>query len=177
VFDAMLDKAMRLCEAEFGLLLTIDAGSAQIVAERSVPREFFDFLVRQPLTIAPDTFFGRAVLGRSILHTRDMREEAAYRTGQPLAVTAVDRGGVRALLMAPLVKDNAVLGVFAIFRREVRAFSDKQIALLQNFAAQAVIAIENARLLTETREALERDGDRRSLAGHQFVARRSRAGV
>jgi GAF domain-containing protein len=155
VFDAMLDRAMRLCEADFGLMLTIDGAASRIVAERGVPEPLTDFLVQHPPEIGPDTFFGRAVLGRSVLHSADMRAEAAYSSGQPLTLTAVDLAGVRALLMAPLHKDDGVAGVFAIFRREARPFADKQIALLQNFAAQAVIAMENARLLTETREALE----------------------
>jgi GAF domain-containing protein len=155
VFDAMLEKAIRLCEADFGLMLTVDGPASRVVAERDVPEPLTAFLTQHLPDIRPDTFFGRAVLGRSLLHTADMREEAAYRSGQPLTRTAVDLAGVRALLMAPLFRDDRVLGVFAIFRREVRPFSDKQTALLQNFAAQAVIAMENARLLTETREALE----------------------
>jgi GAF domain-containing protein/HAMP domain-containing protein len=155
VFDAMLERAMRLCEADFGIMLTVDGATPRIVAERDLPEALSDFLAQHPPEIGPDTFFGRAVLGRSVLHTADMRKEAAYRSGQPLTLTAVDLAGVRALLMAPLIKDDGVSGVFAIFRREVRPFTDKQIALLQNFAAQAVIAMENARLITETREALE----------------------
>ncbi|HEV2551120.1 MAG TPA: GAF domain-containing protein [Stellaceae bacterium] len=155
VFDAMLDKAMRLCEASFGIMFTVDGERARMVATRDVPTELSDFLTLHPAGIGPDTFFGRAVIERSFLHTADVRSEAGYRDGQALAVTAADLAGVRALLMAPLLKDDGVLGVFAIFRQEVRPFSDKQIALLQNFAAQAVIAIENARLITETREALE----------------------
>ena len=145
VFDAMLGKAMLLCEASFGLMVTVDGGAVVTVAERDLPQAFSDFLAQHPPGVGPDTFFGRAVLGRSIVHTADMMSEAAYRNGQALAVAAVDNAGVRALLMAPLVKDDAVIGVFAIFRRQARAFSDKQIALLQNFAAQAVIAMENAR--------------------------------
>jgi GAF domain-containing protein len=155
VFDAMLEKAIRLCEADFGLMLTVDGTTSRVVAERGVPEPLTAFLTQHPPEIGPDTFFGRAVLRGSMLHTADMRDEAAYRSGQPLTLTAVDLAGVRALLMAPLVKDAGVSGVFAIFRREVHPFTDKQIALLQNFAAQAVIAMENARLLTETREALE----------------------
>ena len=149
VFDAMLDKAMRLCEANFGWMFTIDGESAHMVAEREVPEAFAAYVTQNPPGIGPDTFFGRAVLGRSIVHTADIRTGDPYRSGHPLARVAADIGGVRALLMAPLLKDDRVLGVFAIFRTEARPFSDKQIALLQNFAAQAVIAIENARLLGE----------------------------
>ena len=155
VFDTMLNKAIRLCEADSGIMLTVDGTASRIVAERDVPEPLTNFLAQHSPDIGPDTFFGRAVLGRSVLHTADMRGEAAYRSGQPLTLTAVDRADVRALLMAPLLKDDGVLGVFAIFRRQPRPFTDKQIALLENFAAQAVIAMENARLLTVTREALE----------------------
>jgi GAF domain-containing protein/CheY-like chemotaxis protein len=154
VVDAMLEKAIRLCEADFGAMFTVAGESARVVAARDLPAELTEFLEQNPPEIGPDTFFGRAVLERSVLHTADMRGEAAYRSGQPLTLTAVDHAGVRALLMAPLFNDNGVSGVFAIFRREARPFSDKQIGLLRNFAAQAVIAMENARLLTETREAL-----------------------
>ncbi|MBV8089830.1 MAG: GAF domain-containing protein [Alphaproteobacteria bacterium] len=141
---------MRLCEANFGIMFTVDGETARIVAERDLPEAFSTFLAHYPPGIGPDTFFGRAVLGRRVLHTADVRTAEPYRTGHPLAVTA-GAAGVRALLMAPLLKDERVLGVFAIFRTEVRPFTDKQIALLQNFAAQAVIATENARLLGELR--------------------------
>src|SRR5262249_21396874 len=79
----------------------------------------------------------------------------AYRSGDPFAVAAVELGGVRTLLNAPLIKDDKVLGILAIYRKEVRSFTDKQIALLQSFAAQAVIPIENPRLINAAREALE----------------------
>jgi hypothetical protein len=114
VFDAMLERAMRLCEANFGIMFTVDGVDARRVAVRDVPEAFLEFLSQHPPGVGPDTFFGRAVLGRSVLHTADMRAEAAYRSGQPLALTAVDVAGVRALLMAPLLKDDCVLGGFAI---------------------------------------------------------------
>src|SRR5262249_53523491 len=155
VFDTMLEKATRLCEASFGIMYVIDGAIARTVAERDVPREFSDYLTQYPPDISPYSFFGRAVLGRVVRHTGDIRAEPNYRNGQRLAVAAADLGGVRALMMAPLLRDEDAIGIFALFRQEVQPFSEKQIALLQNFAAQAVIAMENARLITETREALE----------------------
>jgi hypothetical protein len=114
-----------------------------------------EYMTRGQLKPDPNTLLGRAVLERSTIHTADNAAADPYRTGAPLAIAAVELGNVRTVLHVPLIKDDNVLGIFIIFRQEVRPFSDKQIALLENFAAQAVIAIENARLITETREALE----------------------
>src|SRR5205807_6318285 len=89
------------------------------------------------------------------LHTEDVARTAVYLDGVPLGVAAVQLGSVHTTLHVPLIRDDRVVGVLVIYRQEVRPFTDKQIVLLQNFAAQAVIAMENARLITETREALE----------------------
>jgi two-component system, NtrC family, sensor kinase len=155
VFNAMLERAMRLCQASIGLMFTVDGDHARIVAERDMPAKLSNYLAENPPRIGPDTFFGRSVLEREVLHTTDMTLERPYKSGSPLAVATVELGGVRSMLMVPLLKDNVVRGTFAIFRREARMFTEKEIALSQNFAAQAVIAMDNARLITETREALE----------------------
>jgi adenylate cyclase len=155
VFDAMLEKAVRLCEASYGLMFVVEGDRIHTVAQRNVPKAFSDYLAESPPQIGRDTMLGRALLDRQLMHTADPAAEAPYREGVPLAVKTVELGGARAFLMAPLTTDEAVLGIFAVFRTEARPFSDKQVALTQNFAAQAVIAMENARLITETREALE----------------------
>jgi two-component system, NtrC family, sensor kinase len=155
VFDAMLDKAMRLCEAAFGALITVEGAAGEIVALRNVPSKFVGVLTSELSHLGPETAIGRAVIGRTVIQIADVASTEFYRKGVPLAVAAYDLGGIRSIAFVPLFKDAAAIGVFVVFRQEVHPFTDKQIALLQNFAAQAVIAMENARLITETREALE----------------------
>jgi PAS domain S-box-containing protein len=155
VFDVMLQKALHLCDAASGLMLTFDNERAFVRASRDVPAAFLDYLQREPPGAGPNTFFGRAIMTRSPIHTADIAAEEPYHRRVPLPVAAVELGGLRAALFVPLIRDRTVPGVFCVFRKEVRPFSEKQIGLLQNFAAQAVIAMENARLLDETREALE----------------------
>src|SRR5215472_16989256 len=154
VFDAMLEKAVRLCDAGFGSLLVYDGERLRATALYSVPEAFADFL-REPLIPEPGTAMAQVLAKRRLIHWADAAAEEAYLQRGPLAVAGVESGGVRTLIGVPLEKDERLLGIFHLYRQEVRPFSDKQIALLQNFAAQAVIAMENARLLTETREALD----------------------
>jgi GAF domain-containing protein len=154
VFDAMLEKAMRLCGAAFGSFLTFDGEHFLAVVHRGVPAELVESL-RQPQSPTPGGSFERLVHGERIVHLADISDDDAYRRGLRGRVAMVDIGGARTAVWVALRRDDAVLGTLVLYRQEVRPFSDKQIALLQNFGAQAVIAMENARLLTETREALE----------------------
>ena len=155
VFDKMLERATSLCDAAFGVLWIVDASQVRAAASHAVPAAYRDFLASESSSPGPNSGVAQTIRAKSILHFSDAASGEAYRSGDPFAVAAVELGGVRTLLNAPLIKDGNVLGILAIYRKEVSPFSDKQIALLQNFAAQAVIAMENARLLTETREALE----------------------
>ena len=155
VFDAMLDKAARLCEADIGILFSHDNGSFIAAAWHGTPEPFREFLTREPLRPSPDTGLGSMARERRPIRLDDVKEQGSYHRGDPLSVASVELGGIRTFAAVPLVKDETLVGSFVVYRREVRPFSDKQIALLQNFAAQAVIAMENARLITETREALE----------------------
>jgi two-component system, NtrC family, sensor kinase len=155
VFDAMLERAMRLCEAAFGHLDTYDGNSFHTAAIRGVPAAYAEYRRNNPPIYGPGTGPARMLAGERIVHHLDMMEEEAYRRGEPNRRALVDLGGARSAINMALVKDGTFLGFITLFRREVRPFTDKQIALVENFAAQAVIAIENARLITETREALE----------------------
>jgi len=149
VFDAMLEKAMRLCEAKIGTLWTFDDDGMRAAAMRGAPPEYTEFLKQGPLP--PNAVQQRFVHGEPAVQIADLAASELYRSGYPLARAAVDLGGVQTLLVVALRKDDAFLGQFSIYRKEVRPFTDRQIALLQNFAAQAVIAMENARLLGELR--------------------------
>jgi len=154
VFEAMLEKATRLCEGSQGVLWTIEDGSVRSAATFGVTPEYAAFL-RRGATPGPTTPFARIMRGERIVEVLDLAEDEGYRAGDPVPRAAVEIGGFRSMIFVALLRDETLLGAFAIARREVRPFTDRQIALLQNFAAQAVIAMENARLMTETREALE----------------------
>jgi GAF domain-containing protein len=155
VFDAILANATRICDARFGMLQLYDGKVFHVQSMRDVPPAFAEVLQREPRLAAPTTGLGRLVATKQPVHIEDCAADIAYAERDRMRVQTVELGGVRTSLVVPLLQGDTLLGGLQICRQEVRPFTEKQIALVANFANQAVIAIENTRLLTELRDRTE----------------------